>query len=215
VRDDLSDGLELRASQQLVSTIDVLLALVLVEGAVFYRQIFASPSSANAPVLLAMALIYYTAVRSFIDWHAAMEASRYRILTNGHRDAELGRVFLDFAIMASYSFLLLRAHVLIADPGADLLAIAITYPAIYVLYIAWGLLLCRADPTTAYRFSRRLLLVTAALAGALLLCYVVARQNGWLGSDGQVLNAGLLVLELLIVVWYRRMNWRQQIVLLP
>lgn len=207
-----NDAMELRASQQLVGIIDVLLALVLVEGAVSYRRLFTSPSAANAPAVIALVLVFFTALRSFIDWHVAMEQSRYRILTEDRRTGELVRVFLDFTIMATYSFVLLRAHMLIADPHADLLAVAIAFPAIYVLYLAWDALLRRADDDTAQQFSQRLLWVTLTAALVLLALYALARANGWFGWSGQTLNTVFLSLELALVAVYRGLNWRQQLV---
>jgi hypothetical protein len=194
-----------------VGIIDVLLALVLVEGAVFYRHVFTAPSSANAPVVVAMVLIYYTAIRSFMDWHLAMEEMRYRVLTNGHRRPELLRVFLDFAIMASYSLLLLRAHVLIDKPGANLLAIAIIYPAVYFLYMVWGELLRLAHGHAGKEFKRALLFFATVVALALLFGYIAGRANGWIFTNHRDFNVLFLAAELLLVIVYREMNSEQQV----
>jgi hypothetical protein len=148
------EDLELRTSRQLVGIIDILLGLTLVEGAVSFRSMFEQGSNANLPAMVAMVLIYYTAVRSFIDWHIAMEVRPYRILTEGSRGSELGRVLLDFVIMASYSFLILRAHILIEKPGSDITAIAITYPVIYCAYLIWGQLREHTLPGPPYRTRR-------------------------------------------------------------
>ncbi len=211
------EDLELRTSQQLVGIIDILLGLTLVEGAVSFRSMFAEGSNANLPAMVAMVLIYYTAVRSFIDWHIAMEVRPYRILTEGSRLSELGRVLLDFVIMASYSFLILRAHILIEKPGSDILAIAITYPAIYCAYIVWGILRENTTPgpplqrETPKPFRPTLLLVTLLIACGLLAGYVVGRAHGWLGSNKADLNTALLCAELLLIGWYRHKNWSQQL----
>jgi hypothetical protein len=215
------DNQEKRASQALVAVIDVLLALILVEGAVSYRRVFATPSEANVPVVIALVLVYYTALRSFVDWHLAMEAMPYRILDDDRRGvrprvrrAELLRVFLDFAIMASYSFLLLRAHSLIGHQNADLLPIAIAYPAIFVLYLIWGQLLRSAyqgqPGEDGRRFSRRLLFVAMVLAGAILAGYAVGRHDSWLSSERE-LNIALLGAELVLVFLFREVNWYQQV----
>lgn len=212
------DEAELRASQRLVTIIGVLLGLTLVSGAVAYHGMFTQGAHAPAGAYLAMALVYFVAVRSFIDWHMAMEMWRYRIFTDGRRSSELVRALLDFAIMASYSFLILRGHVLIDHPGADLTAIAIAFPAIYVAYIVWGALLNRAHPADgkaapfAPGFSARLLGLMAALSAALLFVYEFGRSEHWLGRDHEDLNIVFLAVEFALVFAFRLANWSQQVI---
>lgn len=201
-------NIELRASQQLVGVIDVLLALILVEGAVSYKELFTGHSRMNAAVLLALVLVYYTALRSFIDWHLAMEERPYRILDRNARSVELGRVVLDFGIMATYTFLLLRAHVLIDDPGADLLALALAYPAIYAMYMAWNRL--QRCAYGAERFTQRPLWAATTAASILVGLYLLAPQ---LGLDDELRNTLFVLLELGIVAAFRHTNWQQQLVL--
>jgi len=216
-RDPQLDDLELRTSQQLVAIIDILLGLTLVEGAVAFRSMFTQSSTANAPAIIAMVLVYYTAIRSFIDWHIAMEVRPYRILTEKVRDKELRRVFLDFAIMASYSFLILRAHTLIQHPGSDITAIAITYAAIYLAYIIWGKLREHAKQirgvTLPSPFAPGLLIATLTIAGLLLAGYVIGRSEETFGLSKADFNTVFLALELLLIAWYRHENWVQQMVL--
>lgn len=200
--------IELRASQQLVGVIDVLLALILVEGALSYKELFTGHSRINAAVLLALALVYYTALRSFIDWHLAMEERPYLILDRNARSRELGRVVLDFGIMATYTFLLLRAHVLIDDPGADLLALALAYPAIYVMYMAWNWLQKRAY--NSERFTQRPLWAATAAASILVGLYLFAPP---LGMEDELRNILLILVELGIMAAFRHVNWQQQLVL--
>jgi hypothetical protein len=210
-RDTDLDAAARAASDQLVGIIDVLLGLTLVEGALAYRSMFTQGSTANVTAILAMALVYYTAVRSFIDWHLAMVAYPYRVLTECVRTLELGRVLLDFVIMASYSFLILRGHVLIGNPGSDLTAIAITYPAVYFAYLVWGELLKCAYGKLP--FKRTLLFVVLLLSGVLLAVYLVGRGHRWLGTDEEGLNIAFLSGELILVYWFRHKNWSQQMIL--
>jgi hypothetical protein len=209
------DEVELRASQQLVGIIDILLGLTLVEGALAFRGMFTQGSNANVPAVVAMVLVYYTAVRSFVEWHVAMETYRYRVLTDGCRTSELRRVFLDFVIMASYSFLILRSHVLIEKPDSDLTAIAIAYPAIYFAYIVWGELLKEAYAGRGYsqQFRPRLILLMCFLSSLLCVAYVVGRHHEWLGADLKDLNTAFLVAELALMLWFRHKSWSQQIIL--
>jgi hypothetical protein len=210
------EELELRTSQQLVAIIDILLGLTLVEGALAFKGMFTEGSTINFPAALALVLVYYTAIRSFADWHIAMELRPYRILTDKVRSWELPRVFLDFAIMASYSFLILRAHVLIRRPGSDMTIMAATYVVIYLAYVLWGELRQKADPVGrlgAKPFSRHLLGVTFVVALVLFGLYFGLRGHGRLGMSRSTFNVSLLLLELALIWFYRHKNWSQQIVL--
>ena len=123
-------------------------------------------------------------------------------------------MFLDFGIMASYSFLILRAHVLIRRPGSNLVVIAITYVVIYVLYVVWGKLREKADPVGglhANPFSYLLLGLTALLALVLLGLYLGLRGDGRLGLSSSWFNAAFLLAELVLIGVYRHMNWSQRI----
>ncbi len=208
------EALELRTSEQLVAIIDVLLGLTLVEGAFAYKSMFTHGSTANWPAMLAMVLVYLTALWSFVDWHIAMQVVPYRIQTKGTRGSERARVALDFLLMASYSFLILRAHVLIGDAGADLLAVAITYPAIYAGYILWGLLRNRAIAAQELdldAYSWLLLALMGVLTGVLLWGYAHWRHGSRLGMSAEDFNVLFLALELLILVSYRSINSLQQL----
>jgi hypothetical protein len=209
------DRLEIQVSGQLVGIIDILLGLTLVEGALSFTDLFKSGADAPFIAYVGVVLVYYTTIRSFIDWHIAMEVRPYRVLTKCTRTWELSRVLLDFLIMFSYSFLLLRVHALIDLPATDLTSVAIIYVWIYVAYIIWGCLREHAraveglDPKP---FGGGLLWSSMVLAIVLLALYLVGRDHRWLGDEG--LNIALLFSELALMLWYRHKNWRQQLTLL-
>ena len=166
-------SLQTELSRQLVRLVDVLYALVLVQGAVFYRYIFKAPGYFEhpakwIPVTLALVLIYFMTVQSFLDYHLASEDQGYQILDKAHRRGDLSRYYLDVVIVGTYSFVLLKSHTLITQPAADLTATVWSLPAVFCLYWVWGML--RRATGAGQRYSARLL----ALAGALYVVLAVA-----------------------------------------
>src|SRR4051812_38420856 len=93
---------QLELSRQLTGLVDVLYALVLVEGAVAYRSLFSRGheflSWDSMPVLLALVFIYFTTIQSFTDYHLASEDQPYRFLSKARRRTDLWRFYLDVVI---------------------------------------------------------------------------------------------------------------------
>src|SRR5207302_5403341 len=81
-----------RASDRLVSLIDLLFALVLTLPVFATEDVVRAPLHANLPIVLALVLAYYVVIRSFVDWHIAMEDAPYWIRTSTHKSWELRRV---------------------------------------------------------------------------------------------------------------------------
>jgi Kef-type K+ transport system membrane component KefB len=107
-----------------------------------------------------------------------------------------------------YTFLLLRAHVLIDEPEADLLALALAYPATYFLYMVWNQL--QKSAYGSVRFTQRPLWAATTAASILVVLYLLAPR---LGTSDELRNILFLLLELGIVAAYRHVNWQQQLVL--
>jgi hypothetical protein len=199
-------------SRQLTRLVDVLYALVLVQGAVYYRSLFTigdkfSEFELFLPVVLALALTYFTAIQSFIDYHLASEDQPYRLLDSARRRRDLWRFYLDVVIVGLYSFILLKCHVLIADPAADLRAVFWALAVIFALYLIWGTLRWRAKPdqkgsTTEQPYKPRLLWVCLGLYLGLAFAYA-EMYGGWIE------NSAFLGGALLIMAFYRWMNWSQ------
>jgi hypothetical protein len=214
-RDDAPAGNEQREvaiSGQVVRLIDLLFGLVIVQAAVTYRSAFrAHENHASSAVIVALVLVLYTVVRSFIDWHIHMEGNPFQMKTSAARNIfgrtvqirtiERWRLYVDFVIVAAYSFLLLRAHVLLAGPGESIQLFFWTFPTIYLLYLVWGELL--ATTTGEERFSPRLLLAALVVSVILAVLYMT------LGETGVGYNALFLSLELLLMLGYRALNWSQ------
>jgi hypothetical protein len=206
---DTSDNRALRQrdlSRQLIVLVDVLYALVLVGGAEAYRSLFTMGDefqhvSRFLPVVLALVLIYFTTIHSFIDYHLASEDQPYQFLDRLRRRFDLGRFYLDILIVALYSFALLKSHVLLQSPGADLTPVFLTFPGLFLLFLLWGVLRERTAKD-AQPYSPRLLFMTLITYFLLAVAYACT-SNGWAG------NAEFLAAALLIMLLYRWMNWRQ------
>lgn len=194
-------------SRQLTVLVDVLYALVLVGGGEAYRSLFTRGHefqhvSLFLPVSLALVLIYFTAIHSFIDYHLASEDQPYQFLSKSRRKWDLSRFYLDVVIVGSYSFMLLKSHVLLDSPGADLSPVFLSLPAIFVLFIVWGALRARTAADAQPSYDPRLLFLCCALYLLLGTAYAET-PNGWIG------NSEFLGAALLIMGFYRWMNWRQ------
>jgi hypothetical protein len=198
---------QLELSRQLTRLIDVLYALVLVQGAVNYRALFTignefSHPSQFLPVLLALILIYFTTIQSFIDYHFASEDQPYQLLNKDNRRNDLARFYLDVLIVGAYSFLLLKCHVLLAVPGADLTPVFVTYVAIFGLYLVWGWLRKSTADPKEQRYSPWLLGLVLIVYGGLWAGYTRF-------SPDWIVNAAFLSGALLVMLVYRRVNWLQ------
>lgn len=198
---------QLELSRQLTRSIDVLYALVLVQGAVNYRSLFTmgdefSHPSRFLPVTLALILIYFTTIQSFIDYHFASEDQPYQLLNRTNRGRDLARFYLDVLIVGAYSFLLLKCHVLLAAPGADLTPVFVAYAAIFGLYLVWGWLRKSTANPKEQRYSSWLLWLVLIVYGGLWAGYTRI-------SPDWIVNAAFLSGALLVMLVYRRVNWIQ------
>jgi hypothetical protein len=194
-------------SRQLTVLIDVLYALVLVGGAEAYRSLFTRGDefmhpSRFLPVVLALVLIYFTTIHSFIDYHLAAEDQPYQFLNKSKRKTDLKRFYLDVVIVGLYSFLLLKSHVLLTHSDANLTPVFWAMPAIFLLFLWWGRLRQKTAPGTNQPYSVRLLRFCTFLYWVLALAYTLT-SNGWIG------NSEFLVAAFLIMAFYRWANWRQ------
>ncbi len=194
-------------SRQLIVLVDVLYALVLVGGAEAYRSLFTTPDeftdlSRWLPVVLALILIYFTTIHSFIDYHLAAEDQPYQFLDKSKRRTDLKRFYLDVVIVGLYSFLLLKSHVLLAHPSADLIFVFWALPSIFLLFLYWGRLRGKTAAMVNQSYNLALLWFCTFLYAVLALAYTLT-SNGWIG------NSEFLLAALLIMAFYRWANWRQ------
>src|SRR5262249_40792631 len=150
--------------------IDVLYALVLVQGAEAYRSLFVNGGEflhfeRFLPVALALVLVFFTAIHSFIDYHLAAEDQPYQFLDRKRRQKDLVRYYLDIVIVGTYSFILLKCHILLDSPGGDLTFAFFTFPALFLLFIGWGELRRRTAPNAQQPYDVRLLFLFLAAYG--------------------------------------------------
>ena len=208
-------------SGQLVRLIDFLFGLVIVQGALFYRPILAAGGHRNVPVIMALALGMYTVVRSFVDWHTLMEHTPYQIMTSSRKELrpwssrslqvrtlELWRLYVDFIIVAAYSVVLLRGHVLLSDPSAGLRMLFWSFPGIFFLYLIWGEFLRLSSGKQ--QFNEWLLVISLLVSAALAIMYGLAYDGDWFRGHGTIRNVGALAIEAAIMMGYRYLNWKQQ-----
>jgi hypothetical protein len=194
-------------SEKLIGLIDVLYALVLVEGAVAYRSLFVTDEQflhpeQFLPVVLALILIFFTTIHSFIDYHFAAEDQPYQFLDKQRRRDDLGRFYLDVVIVGLYSFILLKCHVLLVSPGGDLSFAFFAFPVLFLLFICWGELRRRTAPDRKQPYDLRLLSLFLFAYGLLAMVYLTTAR-GW------VVNSVFLLAALLLMGLYRWLNWRQ------
>jgi len=200
---------QLELSRQMTRLIDVLYALVLVQGAVYYRALFTLSDRFSfshlgrwVPVLLALALIYFTAIQSFIDYHFASEDQPYQLLDRRYRATDLIRFYCDVLIVGVYSFVLLKCHVLLAAPDSDLLPVMLAFVLIFLLYLVWGRLRRKSSGQNDQPFSPALLWLAAGAYVAIAILYAMV-PSGW-GA-----NSFALGLALAVMLVYRVLNWKQ------
>jgi hypothetical protein len=220
-RNERNTAQEKDVSERLLDLIDILFGLVIVEGALYYRSILAAHGHRNLPVVIALALIMYTAVRSFVDLHSLMEYAPYQIMTEEPRSCqwlcepvklrtlELWRLYTDFLIVAAYSVMLLRAHALLDDQAAGLRFLMWSFPALVVLYLFWGELFRQSAGRQQFKVS----LLVWTLVGSIVIA--IAYNLTWdlklLAGHGTLRNVIFLALEAALMCGYRSRNWRQQL----
>jgi hypothetical protein len=201
--DSKSETVEAGASGHLVRLVDIFFALVLGQGVLLYEPVVKDPLHANAAVLLALATIYFTVIRSFIAWHLAMEQRRYRILADGNDAGELARVFIDVIIVGVYAYLLLVARPLTTHADANLTNFLFGFFVLFVLYCVWGVLRRLAWGSDQYKLK-----VLAIFGGLYLGLWLWYRLDRGLFSHATS-NLVALGVALGLMIVYRHFNWGQ------
>ena len=186
---------------------DVIYGLVLVQGALNYRLLFTRPEEFTnvahfLPVTLALALVYFMTIQSFVDYHLAAENQPYRLLPGERRGLDLTRFYLDVLIVGSYSFMLLKSHPLLDFSGADLTPVFWTLPVVFALYLVWGWLRDTAGERRNQRYSPLLLFAFLSMYCVLAFAYTQITVDS-------TANSSFLVLAIFLMVLYRYLNWQQ------
>jgi hypothetical protein len=197
------------ASQRLVDLIDILFALVLGLPVLIGAGVFVHPESAGAPVILAFITGYYVVVRSYVDWHIAMEDAPYWIRTSSGTVWELRRIYVDFFIVVAYVVMFLATRGLLRKRDADIGLYLFMLALIPALYLLWGALRQKAYGDW-HEYSRRSMLTACLGLLAVWVAYRITRdQHVVLVHHGAVLNVIAEIAALVLVLAYRRANWRE------
>jgi hypothetical protein len=206
----MHDERQIDISRQLNSLVDVIYGLVIVEGAVAYSSLFTrvgefENASRWMPVVLALILTYFTTIQSFVDYHLASETQPYRLRSSEKRGLDLWRFYLDIVIVGSYSFVLLKCHVLLEDPASEIPFAFAALPAIFLLYIVWGWLR-RSTSDNGNPYSEILLWCCVAAYGVVAFAYLQVID---LVGASPLTNSIFLAIALAVMVVYRCINWGQ------
>ena len=183
-------------SSHLVRMIDFFFALVLGQGLLRFEDVVKDPFSANPEVWIALVLIYYTVIRSFIAWHVSIERGHYRIASD-HKLTEHCRVYIDAIIVVLYAFMLFSAEPLMNDSKSDIGSLLLAFPILFLLYVAWGLL--RGVAWSGNALGLKILFCFGGLYVVLLCAYEFAP----LPFGDAAANAVAMLVALLLMVVYR------------
>lgn len=198
-----------RASERLVGLIDLLFALVLTLPVLTSQSVIHTPWHSNVPAVLAIVLGYYVVVRSFIDWHIAMEDAPYWIRTSDKRSFELWRVYVDCLIVMAYVLLFLSAQSLGSHSNADIGEYLFVFAVIFGLYLAWGQLR-RLSYQNQHEFRWQTLVTALIGFVAIWGAYRLDRDRvHWLSNHSDLSNVIALSLALGMYASYRLRNWRE------
>jgi hypothetical protein len=193
---------ETQISSHLVRMIDFIFALVLGQGLLRFHSVVKDPFSANLQVVLALVLIYYTVVRSFIAWHISVETGHYKIASD-ERKTELLRVFMDLFVVVLYAYMLFAAEPLRDHPRSDIDALLLAFPMVFVLYLAWEVLR-RMAWSESDDAELWVLGGFAVLYGMLLWAYGCLPS----GIDPEMRNSAVLAVALVLMAAYRLISFR-------
>jgi hypothetical protein len=198
-------------SDKIVRLIQVLFGVILAQGTLRNSDLITSPfATANIVATIGFASLYFTTVRSWIDWHLTMTKYPYDVrLGSPHRSTEMLRIWADLGFVIAYAYLLFTVEPLIGDPHADLLPHLQGYAVLFSLYLASGLLRRRHYGNAAGQvkaisiFGSLYLLLVAAY-------WTVTRETG----VGDSLATGWLNAASLLMIFgltYAYRSYRQQL----
>ena len=199
------ERLEIDTSNYLVGMIDIFFALVVGQGVLVFQTAIAQPFSASPQVWLALMLIYYTVIRSFVAWHSAIEAGWYR-MSSDRRTTELWRLYVDVLIVALYAYMFIAAEPLMKEEGSNLGGLFWAFPVLFALYWLWGCF--RRVAWGEDEFDFWVLLLFGVLYAALAAFYVLL-PSGTLGIGEETGNTLALATALALMALYRYVNFWQ------
>jgi hypothetical protein len=202
--------LDLGASEKLTSLIDLLFALVLTLPVVLTsdQDVVRAPWHSNIPAVVALFISYYVVIRSFVDWHIAMQDAPYWIRTSSLKAWELRRVYVDFAIVILYVMLFLSTGALPTHAGTDISEFLLLLAAIIALYVIWGTLR-HLVYETYHEFRFRILALAFVGFLAVWGAYRLDRVSVHWVTNNTTRNSLALALAASVLLAYRRRNWKE------
>ncbi len=198
-------------SDKIVRLIQVFFGVILAQGILRNDDLITAPFAAsNIVATIGFASLYFTTVRSWIDWHLTMTKYPYDVrLGSPHRSTEMLRIWADLGFVITYAYLLFTVESLIGDSSADLIPHLLGYAVLFVLYLASGLLRRRHYGNAAGQvkaisiFGSLYLLVLATY-------WVFVRESGlWETAGSSWLNGFALLVIFGLTYAYR--SYRQQL----
>ena len=196
---------EIGTSNYLVGMIDIFFALVVGQGVFVFQTAISQPFSATLQAWLAMVLIYYTVIRSFVAWHSAIEAGWYR-MSSDRRTTELWRLYVDVLIVALYAYMFIAAEPLTKEEGSDLSGLFWAFPVLFALYWLWGCF--RRAAWGEDDFDFRVLLLFGILY-VILAAFYALLPSETLGVGEGTGNNLALAAALALMALYRYVNFWQ------
>jgi hypothetical protein len=173
------------------------------------EDVVRAPWDSNVPVVLALVLTYYVVIRSYVDWHIAMEDAPYWIRTSPKKSWELRRVYVDFLIVSAYVMLFLSTKALATESSSDIGEFLFLLAVIVALYLLWGVLR-QVAYRSQHEFRRSTLVLALVGFGAIWGAYRLDYdQVFWLQHHATERNVIALALAFAVLLAYRFRNWRE------
>lgn len=192
-------------SDLIVRLVQVLFGVILAQGILRNSELIVSPfSSQNIVAVLGFGSLYFTTVRSWIDWHITMSKYPYDIRTDSpHSTTEMLRLWTDIGFVVTYAYLLFTVENVIGKPGANLLPHLQGYAALFALYWVSGALRRRNYGISAGQL--RAIGTFGSLYGILLFTYWQILEQSSVASEPVMawINSGALAVIFLVTAAYR------------
>lgn len=198
-------SIDKRISDHLVRLVGIMFGVVVAQSFVRYDHIIVAPfEETHRTGLLALGVVYFTVVMSWVDWHTTMELRPYALHPhNSARLTELIRLWADIGVVATYAYLLLTIEAFGQTPSASIEGHLVGYPLIFLTYFLSG-----ASRRVAYgRYASNVRPIIGFGVAYLLLLGLYSFSRRSLGGDPSPdatwLNAAALGEAFLLMVLYR------------
>jgi hypothetical protein len=189
----------------LIEPTQLVFAVVIAASLEFYREVVVNPvADGNYIAALALVSVYLTTVWSWLGWHNAFAKYPYRVRkdSGAFQTSEVLRFYTDLGIVIVYAYMLFRVNDLVDRPAADMLALLIGFPLIFVTYFIETSLRAIEYGPTANRVPP-LTLAFAAFTALVILYAFLRDQLSAIGNDRIWLNGITIVATIVLMKLYR------------